>query len=639
MTMISNRMKMKRFVCYIATMAFLFSGCSKEFIDFTEQAPRNEPLIFKATYVEKDNTRTVMDADQNGVLWSADDRINIFGAEGEMREYCASGAGPTTDFSSSGSETMSELEEGEEYFALYPYDENATIADGEITTTLKNEYTVSRANTFVDGMNIAVAKSPTTNLSFKNVLSWLRVGSSGLKDVERIEFRGNNNEVVAGQIVIDYSGDLPVATVVEGTGSTVMTINVENFEESVNDMEHKENMTFYYIPVLPGNYSKGVTLTFISGGVSRTHVINKELTFNRSKKKATFADLTANVYKRVESVEDIDEVTNGKYLLVYPSGSSYYAFSFQKAMENVVAEANRLSNVHSLDELKNQATTVYQNVLKTNYVTATSTDNGATITIDNSDDEEGAVIVANGGYENAETTLSAEVDGKAFTLRLEKITADLQANNSVLMSAVFNGEDLVNMANALRGHNITLTLGNCIDYVGPKCGMDANQIATAKRFFTEMCTLVAEYTGKPFNVTLSTTVTDFYNQYWDNIRDYALQFGGDKHWGAAYPFGFYKADDGFTFNIPTPNKVWFDNFEESTSRTIDDFVAYWSAKDGYHNFPFKKLAEKFAEKLDEETFQAIKKLNFSSLGNTYQRWVDRFNDTLEEVYLYKLDEE
>ena len=628
---------MKKFICLIAPLALMFAGCSEELLEIPENSQSNNP-VFKASYVSYDETKTVLDSDHKSVLWSANDKINIFDLGNESYEYTATGEGKTTDFVNPDAAPQSPENDEEFYFSLYPYDENATYSDGKITTTLNNEYTVTKDGTFADGMNIAVAKSHTTNLSFKNVLSWLKVASKGLENVVKIEMKGNNGEILAGQIVIDYSGDEPVTTVVEGTGQTIMTVNVENFKESVQSPS--SDRTYFYIPVLPQEFTKGFTLTFYDeNGVIRSCEKSLDgIEFNRGKQRGTFADLTANVYKRVESVEDIDEVTNGKYLLVYPSGSSYYAFSFQKAMENVVAEANRLSNVHSLEELKNQATTVYQNVLKTNYVTATSTDNGATITIDNSDDEEGAVIVANGGYENAETTLSAEVDGKAYTLRLEKITADLQANNSVLMSAVFNGEDLVNMANALRGHNITLTLGNCIDYVGPKCGMDANQIATAKRFFTEMCTLVAEYTGKPFNVTLSTTVTDFYNQYWDNIRDYALQFGGDKHWGAAYPFGFYKADDGFTFNIPTPNKVWFDNFEESTSGTIDDFVAYWSAKDGYHNFPFKKLAEKFAEKLDEETFQAIKKLNFSSLGNTYQRWVDRFNDSLEEVYLYKLAE-
>ena len=450
----------------------------------------------------------------------------------------------------------------------------------------------------------------------------------------KIQFQGNNDEIVAGEIHIDYTGETPVTTIEEG--SKVITVNVENYEQSVD--QPSKDRTYFYVPVLPGTYSKGFTLTFTSeSGIARTFVYENSMTFNRAKKRGLFADLAGTKYKRVENVEEIDEVTDTKYLLVYPSGSDYYVFSFQKTMENAVAEADRLSGVHTLEDLKSQATNVYQNVLKSNYVLATSDDDGETISIDPNDEEELAVVV-NGGYENAETTLSADVDGKSFSLRLGNITASLQDDYSVLISAVLNGEDLVDMATTLRGHEITLTLGNCIDYVGPKCNMTTSQIATAKRFFTDCCNLVAEYTNKPFDVTLNTTVTNFYRQYWDNIRDYAMRFGEDKKWGSAYPIGFYKADDGFTFNIPVPNSVWFSDFEESTSGTIEDFVAYWSAKDGYKGFPFKKLAEKFAEKLDEETFEAIKALNFDSLGSIYQRYVNRFNDKLEKVYLYRLVE-
>lgn len=621
---------MKKVLGLLAPLALIFAGCAKEMIEMPEIATGEGP-VFSATYVSEDGTRTVMDSNQGGVLWSATDKINVFDSDNDSFEYSASGAGASTTFTKSGGQTPVETET---WYALYPYDPEASISDGIITTTLKDEYTVTAAGTFADDMNIAVAKSSSMALPFKNVLSWLRIASTGLEDVVKIQFQGNNDEIVAGKLSIDYTGTAPVSTIAEG--SKVMTVNVENFEESVK--EPTSDRTYFYVPVFPGTYSKGFTLTFTNAsGVVRTFTYDGSMTFNRAKKRAIFLNLAGVKYKRVESVEDIDEVTDAKYLLVYPSGSNYYVFSFQKTMENAVAEADRLSDVHTLDELKSQATSIYQNVLKSNYVLASSDDDGQTISIDKNAEEELAVVV-NGGYENAETTLSADVNGKAFNLRLGNITASLQDDYSVLISAVLNGEDLVDMATTLRGHEISLTLGNCIDYVGPKCNMTSSQIATAKRFFTDFCAMVAEYTGQPFNVTLSTTVTDFYRQYWDNIRDYAMRFGEEKKWGSAYPVGFFKADDGFTFNIPVPNSVWFSDFEESTSGTIDDFVAYWSAKDGYKNFPFKKIAEKFAEKLDDETFAAIKALNFDSLGSIYQRYVNRFNDKLEKVYLYKFVE-
>ena len=633
MMMISTKVgEMKKGVLLLIPLTLLIVSCAKELVEMPGMGTGAGP-VFSAFFSGEDQTRTVMDSDQKSVLWSATDKINVFDGDEIGYEFSASGAGASTTFTKTGGETTSE---SDMWYALYPYDSKADLSDGVFTTTLKDEYTVTSSGTFTDGMNISVAKSTSLELSFKNVLSWIRVASGGLDDVVKIEFRGNNDELVAGKLAIDYTGDVPVATIVEGTGSKVMTVNVENYEQSVNTP--KEKRIYFYVPVLPGTYSKGFNLSFTSStGVHRTFIYENEMVFNRGKKRGMFADLSGTKYKKVTRLEEIDEVENARYLLVYPSGTEYRVFSFQKTMENAVSEAERLTDVHSLEELKRQGTQIYQNVLKANYVTALSDDGGETITIDPIDEQE-AVVVVSGSYRNAETTLSASVEGKDFTLRLENITASLNDNNAAMLSAVLNGEDLVDITTTLRGHELTLTLGNCIDYVGPKCGMNKEKIALAKDFFSDVCTMVHEYTGKPFNVTLNTTVTDFYRQYWDNIRDYALRFGGEKKWGSIYPLGFYKADDGFTFNVPVPNKVWFSDFEESTSGTIDDFVAYWSARDGYHDFPFKKLAEKFAEKLDDETFEAIKSLNFDSLGSTYQRYVDRFNDSLEEVFIYKLVE-
>ena len=623
---------MKHLIYYLAPLAILFAGCSKEFTESPVDLSANDGIVFTASFENDVETKTVLD--DKTILWSGNESIVVFDADNKGYEYSTTDAGKSATFTQVGDEALTDPDT---WYALYPYEENATFADCVFTATLQDEYTVSGSGSFADGMNIAVAKSSTTEFSFKNVLSWLKVSYKGLADVNRIEFRGNNNEVVAGTLLIDYTGDSPVASFKEGTGSTVMTVNVENSEESASSAT--SDRVFFFIPVLPGEFANGFTLTFISeSGVSRTFAIESSITFVRNKPRSMFAQLSSDVYERVESLEQLDEVSGAKYLLVYPSGSEFRVFSFQKTMENIVAEADRLEDVHSLDDLKNQASTIYQNALKSNYILASSTDDGATITIDNQEEEDGAVLVVNGGYKNAETSLSAVVDGKSFTLGLENITAELKDNNAAVISAVLNGEDLVNMATTLRGHSITLTLGNCLDYVGAKCGLDANKLAMARELFVDLCTLVGEYTGHDFPVDLSTTVTDFYARYWDNIRDYAMQFGKTKKWGSIYPVGFYKADDGFTFNVPVPNKVWFYDFEESTSQDIAYFVDYWSAKDGYNNFPFKTIAEKFAEKLDEESFAAIQSLNFTSLGDTYQRYVDRFNDTLEEVYIYRLVE-
>ena len=611
----------------------MLAGCTKVLTEVPYAAPINEGLVFTASFSTEGETKTVLDTDQSTVLWSGKESIVVFDFNNKGYEFSTTDKGKTADFTPVGSEA---LEDPDTWYALYPYEENAKLENGVFTATLANEYHITGPGSFSDNMNIAVAKSDTYDFSFKNVLSWLKVSYKGLADVTKIEFRGNNNEDVAGTLLIDYTDDLPKASIKEGSGSKTMTITLEGQES-----ESSSKRTYFYLPVLPGVFENGITLTFTSkDGISRTYTKEVSIEFPRHVAKSVFAELSANTYERVDDYEDIDQVSDAKYLLVYPVGSEYRVFSFQKTMENIVAEAARLKDVHTLDDLKDEATTIYQNALKSNYILASSTDDGLTITIDKQEEEENAVFAVTGDYNNAKTTLSANVGGEAYTLKLENITVELKDNNAALISAVLNGQDIEKMSTALRGHEITLTIENCIDYVGTKFGLDAAKLAMAKAIFLEFCELVGEYTGKPFDVDLNTTVTKFYAQYWDNIRDYAMLYAPDKKWGSIYPVGFYNADNGFTFNVPAPNKVWFYDFEESTSRDIDYFETYWTNMNGYHNFPFGLIAQKLAAKLRTrpEAFVAIQSINFASIGDTYQRYVDRFNDSLEEVYIYRLVE-
>ena len=145
---------MKKVLGLLAPLALIFAGCAKEMIEMPEIATGEGP-VFSATYVSEDGTRTVMDSNQGGVLWSATDKINVFDSDNDSFEYSASGAGASTTFTKSGGQTPVETET---WYALYPYDPEASISDGIITTTLKDEYTVTAAGTFADEMNIAVAK-------------------------------------------------------------------------------------------------------------------------------------------------------------------------------------------------------------------------------------------------------------------------------------------------------------------------------------------------------------------------------------------------------------------------------------------------------------------------------------------------
>ena len=131
---------MKKVLGLLAPLALIFAGCAKEMIEMPEIATGEGP-VFSATYVSEDGTRTVMDSNQGGVLWSATDKINVFDSDNDSFEYSASGAGASTTFTKSGGQTPVETET---WYALYPYDPEASISDGIITTNgsiiIKNTY-------------------------------------------------------------------------------------------------------------------------------------------------------------------------------------------------------------------------------------------------------------------------------------------------------------------------------------------------------------------------------------------------------------------------------------------------------------------------------------------------------------------
>lgn len=626
---------MKRSIYLVAILAMAISACTKEQEEPISNTAEGAP-VFSAT-MNSGSTRTTIDESTRTVSWSSSDAISVFDNEYDNFKYTADGSGTTVNFLPGGSYA---LVVPDTWHALYPYNEDAAFDGSAITTTLPSEYSVSASGTFEDGMNIAVASSTTLSLPFKSVLCWLRVAIKGVSDVTSITMTGNSGENLAGSLSINTES-LDVTVPDEGASKT-MTLNISDFKESTS-LASGERVN-YYIPLVPGTYATGFTFYITTAsGKSYQYVLSKSISFNRSKAYGMTIDLSGTQYQKVTNLKkelgNLEGTEN--LLLVYPAGSTYYVFNFQKAMENAVTAAESVSTTGGISAIVKQATALYQTVLKGNYSTAKSLDGGQTLLLDE-EENAGAIIHADGSYRGAKTTLSATVDGKVFSLRMQDMKCSLGDNGNALISAVFNGEDLMDMAATLRGHEISVTFDDCLEFLGEECSLTSDQLENLRKAFDKCCEIVAEYYNKDFPVNHSTTIASFYRQYWDNINSVVKKLGGSSDcWGSAYPFGFYKADDGFTFNVPVPNSAWFDKLEESTSDTLDDFVSYWTAygDSNDYNFPFETLAGKVKEYVSESGFEAIKAIDFTKIGAKYKEYTTRMNDTLEEVYVYKKVEE
>ena len=218
-------------MCAIALMA-----CNKE----NPRVPSEG--TFSATLETPVVVKTQLGTDGKSVVWRANDEINIFA--GEKNEKYTTASSGTTTATFTGNPVSADA-----YYALYPYDATAQLQDGKIIATLPAAQTANK-NNLGNKMNVAVACSNTSALSFKNVGGLIQFEIK-TKNVGEVVIKGNNNEYIAGKVSIDWNGGNPKYTVVEGK----QEISLKPYGNKVFEMGK------YHFVVLPQTFEKGITIT------------------------------------------------------------------------------------------------------------------------------------------------------------------------------------------------------------------------------------------------------------------------------------------------------------------------------------------------------------------------------------------
>ena len=123
----------------------------------------------------------------NAVEWESEDAISLFDPDSNNR-FTTSSSGASVTFTGSAQDSQST------YYALYPYDAEATISGSIITTTLPAEQT-ARPGSFANMLNPSVAKSGSDKtLNFKNACAVVKFTLGSVPDSKNIVkamFRGN----------------------------------------------------------------------------------------------------------------------------------------------------------------------------------------------------------------------------------------------------------------------------------------------------------------------------------------------------------------------------------------------------------------------------------------------------------------
>lgn len=264
--MTGMRRVFKNIACLSLLMAAL--SCTKE-----KQATQMEEVTIIAT--NENETRATLDQNMK-IAWESGDKISVFfgGGTNGGSEFSTYNSGYTAAFSGSLPTYMGDTSNNL-YWAVYPYKETTTCDNSSVTVTLPAMQTAC-AGSFAKGENITVSCSSTTDMSFKNVCSWMRF-SVQKEDVKKVTLTAIAEESIAGDMRIVMTEGLPSVTAVSNPSSTI-TLTAES--------GHFEVGQWYYICLIPTTFSEGFELSFEAESESATYSVTNPITFSRNQYKS-----------------------------------------------------------------------------------------------------------------------------------------------------------------------------------------------------------------------------------------------------------------------------------------------------------------------------------------------------------------
>ena len=414
--------------------------------------------------------------------------------------------------------------------------------------------------------------------------------------------------------------------------------------------EEGKNLNFYF-PVKANEYDQ-ITVTLLDEDLDAIVGTSQTLKKNGGKLKFETGsiyrapDITLNLY---ELVINNDYVQEGDYVLAYydATAGEYKLFSFEKTMENAKAAAEDVKDIHGLSELVAKGGQIYSTVISKNYVSVPGAAGAKALNVP-SEAEASAVLSVTGTASAAKTTLSSG----SYSLRLDKVitSVDEEKGGAATLSVQPNAPDAIDIMYSLRGGKVTITFDELITFAVAQAKKEGvtftdAQVARLRSGFEHLCSLAKEILanhnmGDLMDIDCSTDIFAVIARYYDNAAAYSLQVSPEKKFGWATPVGFHKYDDGFTANVSVPQKGWFDRLQASLQGTKEDCVNYWKQFDSTYSIAdipnfFERLSRRALNELDDSTYAMLQQINFTAIGNVYGKYVERFNDQLEPVYLYK----
>ena len=231
---------------FAAVATFAAVSCNKEVAPSENLV--EDAVVFTAGFDEQ--TRTTINQEGKS-LWEANDKITLHnGTKGY--EFTADMAGRFVPFTYAGNDFA-----GDKFMAVYPAGEYTADVAAKTVTASVPMYQPSRSNTWSEGASLAVAFTEDDNLYFKNATAMVKFVVYGEK-VKSVYFKGNDNEVVSGSVLVTLNSDNTVKSVV-GTSEDADAKTAKLWANTGGDWDFEDNTT-YYLAVIPQNFKNGFTV-------------------------------------------------------------------------------------------------------------------------------------------------------------------------------------------------------------------------------------------------------------------------------------------------------------------------------------------------------------------------------------------
>ena len=242
------------FAAVFALTAIVFS-CQKAEMDEPQAEQTYDKVETVLTAVLEPRTKVALDFPN--LSWEDQDQIAVFdGVDPKPNVFtCSIPAAEEGDEAVETEPAFSGSISGQAaatLYAVYPYNENASLSEGKITTVIPHEQVIPEGGNVDKSALLCVASTSTNELNFRNVLGLVKVTvPSGMTGITSISVKGADEaDVLAGTGAVAVS-DAPSFVATDAKNMVTLTHAKGGFPKGD-----------YYIAVAPVKFANGFSVSF-----------------------------------------------------------------------------------------------------------------------------------------------------------------------------------------------------------------------------------------------------------------------------------------------------------------------------------------------------------------------------------------